>query len=125
MVKRLGIGLLTILFVFVFNIHPVDAATYIQGRVKFDDLAQTPDFYLTEGQKILSLTKQATKNTSFQIHLSKSTGEIVDTCIGDVYTFTTRGQCYFQVPSTGDYYLTFVNEDTTSIITMKYRLHDE
>lgn len=113
------------MFIVALNVQPVDAATYTQGQVKFDDLAQTPDFYLTKGQKVLSLTKQATKDASFEIQLTNANGEVVDKCKGDAYTFPSKAKCYFDAPANGDYYLTFINYDPiSSVITMKYRLHD-
>lgn len=124
LIQRLGMGLMMVVFIFAFSVHSVDAATYVQGIVKFDDLAQTPEFHLTKGQKILSLTKQATKDASFEIQLTNINGKVVDTCIGDAYTFKTKGECYFHSPADCKYYLTFITYDTTSTITMKYRLHD-
>jgi len=125
MAKHLGICLFMVMLIFAINVQPVDAATYTHGKVKFDDLAQTPDFYLTAGPKVLSLTKQATKDASFEIQLTNSNGDVVDKCVGDAYTFQSKGKCYFHAPANGEYYLTFVNySPKTSVITMKYRLHD-
>lgn len=111
-------------FLVIFQVNTASAATYIHGKVKFNDLAQTPDFYVNQGQKILTITKQATKDASFEIQLTKSNGQVVDTCVGDAYTFRSKGDCYFDVPSRGKYYFTFISYDTTSTITMKYRFHD-
>jgi hypothetical protein len=111
-------------FLVIFQANTASAATYIQGKVKFDDLAQTPDFYVNKGHKVLTITKQATKDASFEIQLTQTNGNVVDTCVGDAYTFRSRGDCYFDVPASGDYYFTFISYDTTSTITMKYRFHD-
>ncbi|SHF27940.1 hypothetical protein SAMN05444392_11329 [Seinonella peptonophila] len=117
-------GVFLFAFLVIFQFHTASAATYIQGNVKFDDLAQTQDFYINKGNKVLSLTKQATKDASFEIQLTQSNGEVVDTCLGDAYTFRSKGDCYFEVPSRGKYYFTFISYDTTSTISMKYRFHD-
>lgn len=113
-----------LVFLVIFQVNTASAATYTQGKVKFDDLAQTPDFYVNKGHKVLTITKQATKNASFEIQLTNIKGEVVDTCLGDAYTFHTKGDCYFDVPASGKYYFTFINYNTTSIITIKYRFHD-
>lgn len=124
LLKQWGLCFIMVMFVLSLNIHTVDAATYTQGKVIFDDLAQTPEFYLTKGEKILHLTKQATKDASFLIQLTNIHGQVVDTCKGDAYTFETEGKCFFQSPANDTYYLTFVTYDTTSTMTIKYRLDD-
>lgn len=125
MIKHFGICLLMVMFIFTIHVQPVDAATYMKGRVKFDDLAQTPNFDLKKGPKVLSLTKQATQDASFEIQLTTQNGEVVDKCVGDAYTFESKGKCYFDSPADGSYYLTFINySPKESVITMKYRLHD-
>lgn len=111
-------------FLVVFQLNAASATSYIQGNVKFDDLAQTRTFSVSKGNKILSLTKQATKMAGFKIQLTQSNGKVVDTCSGDAYTFQSKGDCHFRVPSNGKYYFTFISYNTAATITIKYHLHD-
>ncbi|WP_028776572.1 hypothetical protein [Shimazuella kribbensis] len=129
MKKWLG-ALFAFVMVFAVQANVTHAATtYWSGYAHFSTHFTTKTFYLPNKPLVLDLEKYASpKDGSFRIELRKSTGQIVDDCVGDAYASKIGyyAQCFFnQKRPAGNYYFKFVNETNgTTIHIPSYTLHD-